>query len=213
MTASLGHHRRRAPAGPWTGTGLIARPRPQTFRFSRSRLPFLVFVVGLVRGRDRKSQVRTTTTLGRQIPRAVQPIARPGRRLCRHLRHPGPIPRHSVAPFRTSNSATRSRGDFDIPPMLLVSELQGVVSSVDRRPTVALRPYRAARLAGCTMEPSVSVASASGAKPAARPAALPEDEPAGAWRSRSATACIEGNGSASGFPFDPHCGRGFCAHP
>lgn len=87
---------------------------------------------------------------------------------------------HLSAPVRTSNRDARSCGDLAMPPMLSVSELHGAVPSVGMRPTVALRPYRAARFAGCTMEPSVSVASASGVNPAATPAALPEDEPAGA---------------------------------
>ncbi len=73
----------------------------------------------------------------------------------------------------------RSPGVRAMPPMLSVSALQGAVPSVGIRPTVAFSPYRDALLAGCTMDPSVSVAKARGAKPAATPTALPEDEPAG----------------------------------
>jgi hypothetical protein len=65
--------------------------------------------------------------------------------------------------------------------MLSVSALQGEVPWVGIRPTVAFRPYRDARVAGCTMDPSVSVAKARGAKPAATLTALPDDEPAGVW--------------------------------
>ena len=49
-------------------------------------------------------------------------------------------------------------------------------------PGVAFIPYSAARVAGCTREPSVSVPIDTGAKPAATPTALPEDEPQGVWR-------------------------------
>lgn len=41
-------------------------------------------------------------------------------------------------------------------------------------------PNSAARFSGCVIDPSVSVAIASGAKPAATLEALPDDEPAGA---------------------------------
>jgi hypothetical protein len=63
--------------------------------------------------------------------------------------------------------------------MLSVSLLHGAEPFVDILPTVALIPKSAALLAGCTMDPSVSVATASGANPAATPTALPEEDPPG----------------------------------
>ena len=54
--------------------------------------------------------------------------------------------------------------------------------AVSTDPGVAFIPYSAARVAGCTREPSVSVPIDTGAKPAATPTALPEDEPQGVWR-------------------------------
>ena len=84
-----------------------------------------------------------------------------------------------LPPASVSNSAARSSEDFAMPPILSVSGDHGLVPSVDRSPAVALRPYSAALFAGCTIEPSVSVARESGAKPAAIPTALPEDDPPG----------------------------------
>lgn len=53
---------------------------------------------------------------------------------------------------------------------------------VSTDPGVAFIPYNAARVAGCTSEPSVSVPIDTGAKPAATPTALPEDDPQGVWK-------------------------------
>jgi hypothetical protein len=55
------------------------------------------------------------------------------------------------------------------------------VPCVKTLPTVTLIPYSAARFAGRVMDPCVSVATASGVNPAANPAALPEDDPAGVY--------------------------------
>jgi len=43
-------------------------------------------------------------------------------------------------------------------------------------------PNNAARVAGCTIEPSDSVPIDSGPKPAATPAPLPEDDPHGVYK-------------------------------
>jgi hypothetical protein len=48
-------------------------------------------------------------------------------------------------------------------------------------PTVAFNPYSAARVAGCTTEPSDSVPIDTGLNPAATPAPLPEDDPPGVY--------------------------------
>ena len=55
--------------------------------------------------------------------------------------------------------------------------------AVSTDPGVAFIPYSAARVAGCTSKPSVSVPIDNGAKPAATPTALPEDDPQGVCNS------------------------------
>jgi hypothetical protein len=65
--------------------------------------------------------------------------------------------------------------------MLSVRCKVGDVPFVETAPTIAFIPKSAALLAGWVIDPSVSVAIVRGAKPAARPAALPDDDPAGAF--------------------------------
>jgi hypothetical protein len=71
----------------------------------------------------------------------------------------------------------RSSGEFASPPILMnVGPTPCTpVSSID--PTVAFIPNNAARVAGYTMDPSGSVPTDRGVKPAATPAPLPEDDP------------------------------------
>lgn len=56
---------------------------------------------------------------------------------------------------------------------------------------VSLMAYNPALAAGITIEPSSSVPSDTGAKPAATPAALPEDEPPGPYPSVSEILKLE----------------------
>ena len=76
----------------------------------------------------------------------------------------------------------RSSGVFASPPTLSNAGDIGWMPAVFTDPGVAFIPYSAARVAGCTSEPSVSVPIDTGAKPAATPTALPEDDPQGVWK-------------------------------
>jgi hypothetical protein len=84
-------------------------------------------------------------------------------------------------PMRMLIIFARSSGDLARPPILekVGPTPQTPVSSID--PTVPFMPYNAARVAGCTIDPSDSLPIDRGAKPAATPAPLPEDDPPGVY--------------------------------
>src|SRR5581483_5670784 len=82
-------------------------------------------------------------------------------------------------PARTESSAAASATHVAIGPAV---SWTGEIGTMPRRlimPIVGLMPTMPQALAGQTIEPSVSVPTASGARPAATPAAEPELEPDG----------------------------------
>ena len=78
-----------------------------------------------------------------------------------------------------SMTIARSDGVLAIAPALSKSEFAGCIAVMSIIPTVAFIAYKAARVAGWHIDPSVSVPIDTGANPAATPAALPDDEPQG----------------------------------
>jgi hypothetical protein len=86
----------------------------------------------------------------------------------------------------TSNVAARSHTPFAMAPTESIDRATGTAPPMlnnpppaSVRPTVGLIPYNAALFPGKTIEPSVSAARASGAKPAETATAEPVDEPPG----------------------------------
>ena len=75
----------------------------------------------------------------------------------------------------------RSDGVLAIAPALSKSGFAGCTAVISIVPTVAFIAYKAARVAGWHIDPSVSVPIDTGANPAATPAALPDDEPHGVY--------------------------------
>ena len=72
-----------------------------------------------------------------------------------------------------------STADLDMTPRESKSGFPGCVPEQSTRAGVPFKANTAARLAGCTTEPSVSAPKAMGAKPAATPTQLPDEEPDG----------------------------------
>ena len=68
--------------------------------------------------------------------------------------------------------------------------------SLETVPTDGFSPYKPARQAGSTMEPSVSDPTLIGAKPAATPAALPDEDPDGVCDDYSANEVLRRGGSS-----------------
>ena len=58
---------------------------------------------------------------------------------------------------------------------------RGYTADMSKEPIVTFMPKRAAQMAGCVKDPSVSVPIAQGANPAATATALPDDGPAGVY--------------------------------
>jgi hypothetical protein len=85
-------------------------------------------------------------------------------------------------PFRsTPIIAAISEEVFAIGPRLSSHGEPGRTPSVEIVPAVILIEKRAARCAGCTRDPSVSLPMDRGENPAATPAPLPDEEPAGPY--------------------------------
>ena len=83
-------------------------------------------------------------------------------------------------PFmRSPMISAKSLGVFAIPPWLSKARDVGKAPSPGMTPGVAFIPYKAARQAGGTIEPSHSLPTETGANPAATPMALPDEEPHG----------------------------------
>src|ERR1700723_4528551 len=81
----------------------------------------------------------------------------------------------AIAVSRTAASATETA----IGPAVSCTGDSGTMPVLLTRPRVGLTPTTPQALDGETIEPSVSVPTARGAKPADRPAAEPELDPAG----------------------------------
>src|SRR6202453_3298840 len=79
----------------------------------------------------------------------------------------------------TARSAAASRTEVAIGPAMSCTGEIGTMPRRLTRPLVGLMPTTPQALAGARIEPSVSVAIATGARPAATPAAEPELEPDG----------------------------------
>src|SRR5271165_394577 len=79
----------------------------------------------------------------------------------------------------TDSIAAASATDFAIGPAVSCTGDSGTIPVRLTRPAVGLMPTTPQALDGDTMEPSVSVPTASGASPAATPAADPELDPDG----------------------------------
>lgn len=80
---------------------------------------------------------------------------------------------------RTSVKSATSLTVFPIPPRLSNVEEIEMTPWDDDEPTETFKAYRAARLAGVLIEPSVSVPIPKGLKPADMPTATPVDDPPG----------------------------------
>src|SRR5580698_6820421 len=83
------------------------------------------------------------------------------------------------ATARTASSAAASRTEVAMGPAMSWTGEIGTMPRRLTRPLVGLMPTTPQALAGARIDPSVSVAIASGARPAATPAAEPELEPDG----------------------------------
>src|ERR1700761_535455 len=79
----------------------------------------------------------------------------------------------------TDSNAAASATEAAIGPAVSCARESGTMPVLLTRPRVGLRPTTPQALDGETIDPSVSVPMASGAKPAERPAAEPELEPDG----------------------------------
>lgn len=86
---------------------------------------------------------------------------------------------------RTDVNVARSATHFVNPPGVKNVFPAACTPVMSTAPTVTLRLYKASRVAGHTTDPSVSVPTEQGAKPAATPTALPEDDPPGVYSSVS----------------------------
>src|ERR1700761_9796110 len=82
-------------------------------------------------------------------------------------------------PASTDSNAAASATEAAIGPAVSCARDSGTMPVLLTRPRVGLRPTTPQALDGETIDPSVSVPMASGAKPAERPAAEPELEPDG----------------------------------
>ena len=78
-------------------------------------------------------------------------------------------------------TTARSDGVLAIAPALSESGFAGCIAVMSIVPTVAFIAYKAARVAGWHIDPSVSVPMDTGANPAATATALPDDEPQGVY--------------------------------
>jgi hypothetical protein len=97
----------------------------------------------------------------------------------------------------------RSLADLVMGPALSKKLLSVNMPSLLMRPRVGLMAYTAARHPGVTREPMVSVPIESGAKPAATPAADPDEEPPGACYHEKIALSLELSYSRNGLKY-PH---------
>ena len=87
------------------------------------------------------------------------------------------VPSSGSAPASTVSSAAASATDLHIGPAVSCDAAIGTMPARLTRPTVGLIPTNPQTDAGSTIEPSVSVPTANGARPLATAAAEPELEP------------------------------------
>ena len=118
-----------------------------------------------------------TKPAGCHCSRSTKPTRRPRQSFCKSSAAPGSV----LGANRCLQRFTISRALFVKPPNASRSGLPGCVPDASISPGVAFKEKTAFRLAGCTRDPSVSDPNDMGAKPAATPTALPEEEPDGVY--------------------------------